>query len=105
MVTYGGMSKQPLVVPTGAFIFKDITLKGFWLTRWLEHDENTTQGAGRRDMLAQISREIRDGALRTPSSRLRDVPLRGLPEALRLDAAADLDPSASIGRLKILVRC
>jgi trans-2-enoyl-CoA reductase len=105
MVTYGGMSKQPLVVPTGAFIFKDITLKGFWLTRWLEHDEKTTQGAGRRDMLAQISREIRDGALRTPSSRLRDVPLRGLPEALRLDAAADLDPSASIGRLKILVRC
>ena len=60
-------------------------------------------GCGRT--LEETLGEIRDGALRTPSSRLRDVPLRGLPEALRLDAAADLDPSASIGRLKILVRC
>lgn len=34
MVTYGGMSRQPLIVPTSAFIFKNIRLVGYWMTRW-----------------------------------------------------------------------
>ena len=34
LVTYGGMSKQPVSVPVGPFIFKDIALRGFWMTRW-----------------------------------------------------------------------
>lgn len=36
MVTYGGMSRKPVTVPTSALIFKDIQLRGFWLTKWLE---------------------------------------------------------------------
>ena len=36
MVTIGGMSKKPILVPTGAMIFKDLTLRGFWMTRWIE---------------------------------------------------------------------
>lgn len=36
IVTYGGMSKKPLTFPTGPFIFKDITAKGYWLTRWAD---------------------------------------------------------------------
>jgi trans-2-enoyl-CoA reductase len=36
MVTYGGMSRKPVTVPTSALIFKNIQLKGFWLTKWLE---------------------------------------------------------------------
>ncbi|MCL7041986.1 hypothetical protein MKW94_008236 [Papaver nudicaule] len=31
MVTYGGMSKEPVTVSTSALIFKDLTLRGFWL--------------------------------------------------------------------------
>ncbi|KAH9508944.1 hypothetical protein Btru_048360 [Bulinus truncatus] len=34
MVTYGGMSKKPLIAPTGALIFKKITLCGYWNTNW-----------------------------------------------------------------------
>lgn len=34
MVTYGGMSRDPVTVPTSAFIFKDIAAYGFWMTRW-----------------------------------------------------------------------
>ncbi|PHT68837.1 putative trans-2-enoyl-CoA reductase, mitochondrial [Capsicum annuum] len=34
MVTYGGMSREPVTVSTSNFIFKDITLKGFWLQEW-----------------------------------------------------------------------
>jgi len=36
MVTYGGMSNKPVVLPTSLFIFKNIQLRGFWLARWLE---------------------------------------------------------------------
>jgi len=36
MVTYGGMSRRPVTIPTSLFIFKQIQLKGFWLTKWVE---------------------------------------------------------------------
>jgi len=36
LVTYGGMSLQPVTVPTSPFIFNDINLRGFWMTRWYE---------------------------------------------------------------------
>ena len=32
MVTYGGMSMQPVSIPTGLMIFKDIRAHGFWLS-------------------------------------------------------------------------
>lgn len=43
IVTYGGMSRKPVMMGVGQFIFRDITLKGFWMTRWSQehgrHDE------------------------------------------------------------------
>lgn len=36
LITYGAMSRQPVKVPNGFLIFKDVRLRGFWLTRWLE---------------------------------------------------------------------
>lgn len=36
LVTYGAMSRQSLKVPNSFLIFKDIQLKGLWVTRWLE---------------------------------------------------------------------
>ena len=36
IVTYGAMSRQPVKVPNGFLIFKDVRLRGFWFTRWLE---------------------------------------------------------------------
>jgi len=30
------MSKKPVQIPTSLFIFKNIQLKGFWLTQWLK---------------------------------------------------------------------
>lgn len=32
MVTYGAMSQQPLSIPPSLLIFKDLRLRGFWLT-------------------------------------------------------------------------
>lgn len=36
MVTYGGMSREPVIVPTSSLIFKDLQFRGFWMTRWKE---------------------------------------------------------------------
>lgn len=37
MVTYGAMSRKSLKVPNKFLIFKDLHLRGLWVTRWLEH--------------------------------------------------------------------
>ncbi|KAF4633081.1 hypothetical protein G7Y89_g5036 [Cudoniella acicularis] len=34
LITYGAMSKQPLDLPTGLLIFKDLKFSGFWVSRW-----------------------------------------------------------------------
>lgn len=41
MVTYGAMSKQPVSLPTGLLIFKNISFDGFWVSRW--SNENAEQ--------------------------------------------------------------
>lgn len=41
MVTYGAMSKQPVSLPMGLLIFKDISFNGFWVSRW--SDKNPEQ--------------------------------------------------------------
>ncbi|XP_008222493.1 PREDICTED: probable trans-2-enoyl-CoA reductase, mitochondrial isoform X1 [Prunus mume] len=39
MVTYGGMSKKPITVSTSSFIFKDLSLRGFWLQNWMSSEK------------------------------------------------------------------
>ena len=36
VVTYGAMGRQPLKIPNGLLIFKDLRFVGFWLTRWMK---------------------------------------------------------------------
>ena len=38
MVTYGGMSRQPLTLNTADFIFKKFKAVGFWLTHWRQNN-------------------------------------------------------------------
>ncbi|XP_077213024.1 enoyl-[acyl-carrier-protein] reductase, mitochondrial-like isoform X1 [Tasmannia lanceolata] len=38
MVTYGGMSKKPITASTSSFIFKDLSLRGFWLQKWMSSE-------------------------------------------------------------------
>lgn len=73
MVTYGGMAKQPVTVPVSALIFKDVKIRGFWVTRWKrenKHDEDAL-----RNMLDELCVLIRAGKLSTPACtevRLQD---------------------------------
>src|SRR5947209_2529484 len=36
MVTYGAMRLQPLSIPNGMLIFKNLRFTGFWLHKWYE---------------------------------------------------------------------
>ncbi|KAL8496780.1 hypothetical protein ACS0TY_020454 [Phlomoides rotata] len=55
MVTYGGMSKRPIIVPTSSFIFKDLSLRGFWLQKWLS-SEKTKECREMIDYLLSLTR-------------------------------------------------
>ncbi|KAH6604971.1 mitochondrial trans-2-enoyl- reductase [Trichoderma cornu-damae] len=66
MVSYGGMARQPVALPVGLLIFKDIRFVGFWLSRWNQQDV-----AGRGHMIDYIVDLIRGG-------KLKDVPLHEL---------------------------
>jgi NADPH:quinone reductase-like Zn-dependent oxidoreductase len=36
LVTYGAMARQPMRIPTGLLVFKDLTFRGFWITQWMQ---------------------------------------------------------------------
>ncbi len=61
MVTYGAMSLQPLTIPNGMFIFKNLRFTGFWVTKW--YDNATPEE--RRETFAPIFEMAQRGLLRT----------------------------------------
>ncbi|KAG4434496.1 hypothetical protein IFR05_010039 [Cadophora sp. M221] len=66
LVTYGAMSKQPLMLPTGALIFKDIRFSGFWVSRWSDgHPEE------KKRMVEEVLDLTREG-------KFRDIPVQEL---------------------------
>eukprot|EP01084_Bolivina_argentea_P091610 164894_1 len=61
LVTYGGMSKQPLIVPTAPLIFKDISLYGFWMTKWKQKcEEDCMLKKEYYDMINTLTQMIKD---------------------------------------------
>ncbi|KAJ2234125.1 mitochondrial 2-enoyl thioester reductase [Coemansia sp. RSA 1722] len=43
LVTYGGMSRQPVTLPTSLLLFKDIAARGFWMNRWYLDSANAEE--------------------------------------------------------------
>ena len=66
MVTYGGMSKQPLMVPAGPLIFNDIELKGFWMTRWKNEHWHSQE---KQDMWSYLCNLVHKNKLKPPNHR------------------------------------
>ncbi|KAG8225587.1 hypothetical protein J437_LFUL002106 [Ladona fulva] len=64
MITYGGMSREPVTVPTSTFIFKDICLRGFWMTRWCSLNAASKK---REDMILELAEMVTRGHLRAPA--------------------------------------
>ncbi|XP_069659462.1 enoyl-[acyl-carrier-protein] reductase, mitochondrial isoform X2 [Haliaeetus albicilla] len=78
MVTYGGMAKQPVMVPVSTFIFRDVRLRGFWMTQWKkDHAQDQESLTSMMDALCQL---IRRGQLTAPACT--EVPLQDYKAAL-----------------------
>src|SRR5438128_6905275 len=61
MVTFGAMSLQPLKIPNGLFIFKDLRFRGIWINKWYD---NATM-AERMDAFRPLFEMAKRGLLRT----------------------------------------
>ena len=66
LVTFGGMSKQPLMVPAGPLIFNDLKLAGFWMTRWSKENRDNE---AYNQMWHDIFQMVRGGSLKIAKNR------------------------------------
>ncbi len=62
LVSYGGMSGDPVVVSPPDLIFRDVHVRGFWLKHWLE----TTPRREIAAAYARLASLIAEGVLRAP---------------------------------------
>ena len=61
MVTYGAMSLQPLSIPNGMLIFKNLRFTGFWVNKWYE----AATPRERAETFASLFEMAKRGLLRT----------------------------------------
>lgn len=62
LVSYGAMSLKPNVVSPRQVIFNDVTIRGFWLDRWLAKTASAQVAELEKEMAGLVS----SGALRAP---------------------------------------
>ncbi len=61
LVTYGAMSLQPLKIPNGLLIFKDLQFRGIWINKW--YDNATKQE--RMEAFRELFEMAKRGLLKT----------------------------------------
>lgn len=69
MVTYGGMSREPVTVPTSSLIFKDLQIRGFWMTRWANNPDHSLN---RVEMLDELISMMTNNELHGPVHEMID---------------------------------
>lgn len=67
IVTYGGMSREPFTVPTSALIFKDIQIRGFWMTRWSKEKASSVE---RYEMFEELISMMTSNDLQGPAYKM-----------------------------------
>ena len=65
LVSFGAMSLQPLKIPTGLLIFKDLRFRGIWINKW--YDNATMQQ--RMDAFRPLFEMAKRGSLKTRVER------------------------------------
>lgn len=83
MVTYGGMSGKPIQIGTPQFIFKDIRLVGYWHSRWMVQQDQTTK----QDMINTLCKVVLEEGIVCPSIKV--YPLQDFQTALQWQSNQD----------------
>jgi mitochondrial enoyl-[acyl-carrier protein] reductase / trans-2-enoyl-CoA reductase len=81
LVTYGGMSRKPVTVPTPVLIFRDVRVRGFWISGLSEESADTSK---KRELLDRLSHLVLDGAIKLPAAV--ELPFTRWQEAFKPDA-------------------
>src|SRR5438132_11458283 len=65
LVSFGAMSLQPLKIPTGLLIFKDLRFRGIWINKWYD----TATSAQRMEAFQSLFEMAKRGLLKTKVER------------------------------------
>jgi len=68
-ITYGAMSRRPVTVPNGPLIFRDIIVRGLWITRWIEK----APIAEVRRIYAELAEKVAAGSVLQKVDSLHDI--------------------------------
>ncbi len=85
LVNYGMMSGEPCVVSPASFVFRDVTLRGFWLAQWFRKATPPQQMA----VFGEVAKLIATGQLKTRVQATYDV--SQIKEAVAAAAAGERD--------------
>ena len=69
LVNYGMMSGEPCVVSPASFVFRDVTLRGFWLAQWFRKATPAQQ----MGVFGEVAKLIATGQLKTRVQATYDV--------------------------------
>jgi mitochondrial enoyl-[acyl-carrier protein] reductase / trans-2-enoyl-CoA reductase len=95
LVTYGGLSMQPVTVGTPLLIFKDVKIRGYWHSRWMTR----TFPKQRKQMVDELVNAVLDGGVQLPPCQV--FPLSAVQEALKFEK----EQSHVAVRRKIVFNC
>lgn len=85
VVNYGAMSGEPCMISPRSFVFRDLTLRGFWLALWFRKAAPQRQ----REVFAELAQLIAAGKL---SARIQATfPVERIKEAVAQAAAGGRD--------------
>jgi trans-2-enoyl-CoA reductase len=62
LVTYGGMSGEPVVAATPQLIFKDVRVRGYWHSRWMIQESQESK----QEMMEILVKSVVDGDVKCP---------------------------------------
>lgn len=69
LVNYGMMSREPCQVSPASFVFRDVSLRGFWLAKWFR----VSTPAQQMKVFAELTQLIASGKLKTRVAATYDV--------------------------------
>lgn len=85
LVNYGAMSGEPSILTAQLLIFKELTVRGFWLAKWFGN--NTT--ARQQEVFKTITQLMADGKLSAPVHGT--YPIRQIKEAIEVASRGERD--------------